>query len=101
MHVVDAACVGQQADIYELESEKEMGFNFIRKHIKVGPHRWYYHADRLGMMVWQDMPETIHGTCVSAFVFFFFLFLFSFPSFSLLHFFPLFGVAASAPAPPA
>jgi len=49
------------ADIYELQSEKVMGFNFIRKHIKVGPHRWYYHADRLGMMVWQDMPETIHG----------------------------------------
>lgn len=53
------------ADIYELESEKAMGFNFIRKHIKVGPHRWYYHADRLGMMVWQDMPETIHGVGAS------------------------------------
>ena len=30
--------------------------------IKVGPHRWYYHADRLGFFVYQDMPETIHGT---------------------------------------
>ena len=51
-----------KADIFELESEKAMGFNFIRKHIKVGPHRWYYHADRLGFFVFQDMPETIHGT---------------------------------------
>ena len=39
-----------------------MGFNYIRKHIKVGPHRWYYHTDRLGIMVSQDMPETIHGS---------------------------------------
>ena len=31
-------------------------------YIKVGPHRWYYHADRLGFFVYQDMPETIHGT---------------------------------------
>ena len=53
-------CTG--ADVYELSSHKAMGFNFIRKHIKVGPHRWYYHADRLGFFVWQDMPETIHAT---------------------------------------
>ena len=35
---------------------KESGFNMIRKHIKVEPLRWYYHCDRLGMLVWQDMP---------------------------------------------
>ena len=49
------------ADVFELESEKAMGFNMVRKHIKVAPHRWYYHADRIGFFVWQDMPETIHG----------------------------------------
>ena len=35
---------------------KELGFNTIRKHIKVEPARWYYHCDRLGIIVWQDMP---------------------------------------------
>lgn len=34
---------------------KELGFNMIRKHIKVEPARWYYHCDRIGMLVWQDM----------------------------------------------
>ena len=34
-----------------------MGFNMLRKHIKVEPMRWYYHCDRLGMLVWQDMPS--------------------------------------------
>lgn len=34
-----------------------MGFNMLRKHIKVEPLRWYYHCDRLGMLVWQDMPN--------------------------------------------
>ncbi len=34
---------------------KELGFNMLRKHIKVEPERWYYHCDRLGMLVWQDM----------------------------------------------
>ena len=42
---------------YDIEMTKKLGFNFIRKHIKVEPARWYYHADRLGMMVWQDMPS--------------------------------------------
>ena len=36
---------------------KRMGFNMLRKHIKVEPLRWYYHCDRLGMLVWQDMPN--------------------------------------------
>jgi Glycosyl hydrolases family 2, TIM barrel domain len=34
-----------------------MGFNLIRKHVKVEPARWYYHADKLGVLVWQDMPS--------------------------------------------
>ena len=36
---------------------KELGFNTLRKHVKVEPLRWYYHCDRLGMLVWQDMPN--------------------------------------------
>ena len=42
---------------YDIEVTKAMGFNMIRKHIKVEPDRWYYHCDRLGIMVWQDMPS--------------------------------------------
>ena len=38
----------------ELRMLKEMGFNFVRKHIKIEPVRWYYHCDRLGLVVWQD-----------------------------------------------
>jgi hypothetical protein len=41
---------------FDLEAAKALGFNTVRKHIKVEPARWYYHADRLGLMVWQDMP---------------------------------------------
>lgn len=46
-----------QALLFDIEKTKEMGFNMIRKHVKVEPARWYYHADRLGMLVWQDMPS--------------------------------------------
>ncbi len=42
---------------YDIEITKHMGFNMIRKHIKVEPDRWYYHCDKLGMLVWQDMPS--------------------------------------------
>lgn len=42
---------------FDIEKTKEMGFNMIRKHIKVEPARWYYWCDVLGMMVWQDMPS--------------------------------------------
>ncbi len=42
---------------YDLERTKEFGFNMIRKHVKVEPDRWYYHCDRLGILVWQDMPS--------------------------------------------
>lgn len=43
-----------QAMIDELEKIKELGFNMLRKHIKIEPLRWYYHCDRLGILVWQD-----------------------------------------------
>jgi beta-galactosidase/beta-glucuronidase len=46
-----------QALLFDIEKTKQMGFNMIRKHVKVEPARWYYHADRLGMLVWQDMPS--------------------------------------------
>jgi hypothetical protein len=42
---------------WDIAATKRLGFNTIRKHIKVEPDRWYYHADRLGMLVWQDMPS--------------------------------------------
>ncbi|MFE0026701.1 LamG-like jellyroll fold domain-containing protein [Amycolatopsis sp. NPDC059021] len=41
---------------FDLQTEKALGFNMVRKHIKVEPDRWYYHADKLGLLVWQDMP---------------------------------------------
>jgi hypothetical protein len=44
-----------EAFIFDIQSMKDMGFNMIRKHIKIEPQRWYYHCDRLGMVVWQDM----------------------------------------------
>ena len=40
---------------YDILKMKEMGFNMLRKHIKVEPMRWYYHCDTIGMLVWQDM----------------------------------------------
>ncbi|MFD8064761.1 AbfB domain-containing protein [Streptomyces parvulus] len=43
---------------FDLRKHKELGFNMVRKHIKVEPARWYYHADRLGLLVWQDIPST-------------------------------------------
>lgn len=45
-----------EAMAFDIEKTKELGFNMIRKHIKVEPSRWYYDCDRLGMMIWQDMP---------------------------------------------
>lgn len=43
-----------QAMLYDLEFLKDAGFNMVRKHIKVEPRRYYYHCDRIGLMVWQD-----------------------------------------------
>lgn len=42
---------------FDIEKIKDMGFNMIRKHIKVEPARWYYYCDSIGIMVWQDMPS--------------------------------------------
>lgn len=44
-----------EAYIFDIMEMKKMGFNMLRKHIKIEPRRWYYHCDRLGMIVWQDM----------------------------------------------
>ena len=46
-----------EALLYDIKKTKEMGFNMIRKHVKVEPARWYYHCDREGILVWQDMPS--------------------------------------------
>lgn len=43
--------------LYDLEMTKKLGFNMVRKHVKVEPARWYYHCDQLGLLVWQDMPN--------------------------------------------
>ena len=42
---------------YDIEAAKKLGFNTVRKHVKVEPARWYYWADKLGVLVWQDMPS--------------------------------------------
>ena len=47
---------------HDIEVTRRMGFNAIRKHVKVEPARWYWHADRLGVLVWQDMPSAKNGT---------------------------------------
>ena len=41
----------------DVKRMKEMGFNMVRKHVKVEPSRWYYHCDKIGLIVWQDMPS--------------------------------------------
>ncbi len=46
-----------EALVYDIIKTKEFGFNMIRKHVKVEPARWYTHCDRLGVIVWQDMPN--------------------------------------------
>lgn len=46
-----------EALMHDIKLAKRAGFNVIRKHVKVEPQRWYYHCDRLGLMVWQDMPN--------------------------------------------
>jgi Glycosyl hydrolases family 2, sugar binding domain/Glycosyl hydrolases family 2, TIM barrel domain/Glycosyl hydrolases family 2 len=48
---------------YDIEVTRQLGFNMARKHVKVEPDRWYYWADKLGLLVWQDMPSTsLRGT---------------------------------------
>jgi len=46
---------------YDIEMTKKLGFNLARKHVKVEPDRWYYWADKLGLLVWQDMPSSSVG----------------------------------------
>ena len=50
-----------EALLYDVQKTKDFGFNMIRKHIKVEPARWYTHCDRLGIIVWQDMPSGDHN----------------------------------------
>ena len=47
---------------FDIEAIKSMGFNTIRKHIKIEPERWYYWCDKLGILVWQDMPQPSNAT---------------------------------------
>ena len=46
-----------EALVFDIIKTKEMGFNMIRKHVKVEPARWYYHCDKNGILIWQDMPS--------------------------------------------
>jgi hypothetical protein len=55
-----------EALAYDLRMHKQLGFNSVRKHIKVEPDRWFYWADKLGLMVWQDMPAMTAGVNPSA-----------------------------------
>ena len=50
-----------EALAYDVQKTKDFGYNMIRKHVKVEPARWYYHCDRLGIIVWQDMPSGGRG----------------------------------------
>ena len=47
----------EDALMYDIDQTKAMGFNTIRKHVKVEPAQWYYYCDKVGMLVWQDMPS--------------------------------------------
>jgi len=46
---------------YDIETTRKLGFNMARKHVKIEPDRWYYWADKLGLLVWQDMPSALAG----------------------------------------
>ena len=45
-----------EALVYDIDMVKQFGYNLVRKHMKIEPQRWYYWADRKGVLVWQDMP---------------------------------------------
>jgi beta-galactosidase/beta-glucuronidase len=51
----------EEALKFDIEKTKALGFNMIRKHVKVEPARWYYLCDKIGMLVWQDMPSGDNG----------------------------------------
>jgi len=44
-----------EALVWDIQFARDLGFTMLRKHIKIEPARWYYHCDKLGMLVWQDM----------------------------------------------
>ena len=46
-----------EAMLWDIQAMKDMGFNMVRKHVKVEPSRWYYYCDKVGLIVWQDMPS--------------------------------------------
>ncbi|NLR62307.1 glycoside hydrolase family 2 [Chitinophaga polysaccharea] len=50
-----------EALMYDIKTIKSLGFNTIRKHIKIEPERWYYHADKIGILVWQDFVNPSQG----------------------------------------
>ena len=50
---------------YDVEVTKKLGFNMTRKHVKIEPARWYYWCDKLGLLVWQDMPSGTNKTAPS------------------------------------
>ncbi|RAS67071.1 glycosyl hydrolase family 2 [Lentzea atacamensis] len=52
--------------VFDLKAQKDLGFNSVRKHIKGEPARWYYHADRLGLLVWQDFVSVEDGSSTTA-----------------------------------
>ena len=51
----------EEAMIYDINKLKELGFNTIRKHVKIEPYRYYYYCDKIGMLIWQDMPSGDQG----------------------------------------
>ena len=53
-----------EALLFDIKKTKDWGFNMIRKHVKVEPARWYYHCDKEGILVWQDMPSGDHGSYI-------------------------------------
>ena len=63
-----------EALLYDIKMLKDMGFNMIRKHIKIEPLRWYYYCDKIGMLVWQDMVNGGNGSynpfCIAIIPFF-------------------------------
>ena len=53
-----------EAMVFDIKEMKNLGFNMLRKHIKIEPRRWYYHCDKEGILVWQDMPSGDHGSYI-------------------------------------
>ncbi len=52
----------EEAMLFDLQTMKSMGFNMIRKHVKVEPSRWYHLCDKMGLLVWQDMPNASNNS---------------------------------------